>query len=132
MKVIHFEIPARDPERQKHFYSTVFNWKFSQWKDVGFWVALTGQPPEFGIDGGIIDVKELDIPLNSIIEVEDIDDVLQKIKAKGGKVAVPKFFEQGVGYLAYFRDLDNNIFGLRQVDPLICKKSEAYEQSSKF
>ena len=101
-------------------------------RSVGFWVALTGQPPEFGIDGGIIDVKELDIPLNSIIEVEDIDDVLQKIKAKGGKVAVPKFFEQGVGYLAYFRDLDNNVFGLRQVDPLICKKSEAYEQSSKF
>ena len=117
MKVIHFEIPAKDPERIKHFYSKIFGWQFSQWRDVGFWVALTGQPSEFGIDGGVIDVRELDIPLNSVIEIEDIDAVLAKVKEKGGKVAVHKFFVQGAGYLAYFKDLDNNVFGLRQVDP---------------
>jgi uncharacterized protein len=123
MKVIHFEIPARNPERLRNFYSKIFNWQFSQWKDVGFWVALTGQPPEFGIDGGIIDVKELDIPLNSIIDVADMDAVIDKITARGGSITVPKFFVQGVGYLAYFKDLDGNVFGLRQVDPLICKPS---------
>lgn len=122
MKVIHFEIPARDPERLKKFYSNIFNWTLSQWKDVGFWVALTGQPTQFGINGGIIDVNELDIPLNSIINVDDIDAVMQKITEKGGEITVPKFFVQSVGFLAYFKDLDNNVFGLRQVDPLICEK----------
>lgn len=117
MKVMHFEIPAQHPEQLKQFYSKIFNWKFCQWKSAGFWYALTGQPPEFGIDGGIIDIKELNIPLNSMIEVKDIDEVMEKIIAKGGEVAVPKFFEQGVGYLAYFKDLDKNIFGLREVNP---------------
>lgn len=117
MKVIHFEIPAQDPERIKNFYSKIFGWTFYQWKDVGFWVAITGSPPEFGINGGVIDVHELDIPLNSVIEVKDIDAVLKKIKEKGGKITVHKFFEQGVGYMAYFKDLDNNVFGLRQIDP---------------
>ena len=117
MKVIHFEIPAQDPERLKKFYDKIFNWKFSQWQDVGFWVALTGQPSQFGIDGGIIDVRELDIPLCSVIEVTDIDDTMSKIRQKGGRITVPKFFVKGAGYLAYFKDPDNNIFGLRQVDP---------------
>lgn len=117
MKVIHFEIPAQNPERLKQFYAKIFDWKFSQWKNVGFWYALTGQPAEFGIDGGIIDVKELDIPLNSVINVTNMDAVIEKIIAKGGTITVPKFFEQGVGYLAYFKDLDNNVFGLREVDP---------------
>lgn len=117
MKVIHFEIPAQRPEQLKSFYAKIFDWKFSQWKDAGFWYALTGAPPEFGIDGGIIDVQELDIPLNSMIEVQNIDEILKKVVEKGGEVAIPKFYEQGVGYLAYFRDLDKNIFGLREVDP---------------
>ncbi|HMV14717.1 MAG: VOC family protein [Chitinophagales bacterium] len=117
MKVIHFEIPAKNPERLKHFYSKIFDWRFCQWKEAGFWYALTGSPSEFGIDGGIIDVKELDIPVNSMIAVENIDTTLHKIVEVGGKVAVPKFYEQGVGYLAYFNDLDGNIFGLREVNP---------------
>jgi len=117
MKVMHFEIPAQDPERVKQFYSKVFGWKFSQWKDVGFWVALTGQPAEYGIDGGVIDIKEMDIPLTNVIRVDNIDEILEKVVAKGGEIVFPKFFEQGVGYLAYFKDLDNNLFGLRQIDP---------------
>jgi len=117
MKVMHFEIPAQNPELLKKFYSNIFDWKFSQWKDVGFWVALTGKPPEYGIDGGIIDIKEMDIPLTSVIQVDNIDEILEKVVAKGGEIEVPKFFEQGVGYLAYFRDLDKNLFGLREVDP---------------
>jgi predicted enzyme related to lactoylglutathione lyase len=117
MKVIHFEIPAQDPERLKKFYSKIFDWKFSQWKDVGFWVSLTGQPPEFGIDGGIIDIKEMDIPLTSVIEVQDIDKICLKILEKGGEITVPKFYVQGAGYLAYFKDPDMNLFGLRQIDP---------------
>ena len=116
---MHFEIPAQNPEQLKKFYSKLFGWQFCQWKNVGYWYALTGPPTEFGMDGGIIDIKELDIPLNSMIEVASIDDILEKIVAKGGEIAVPKFYTKGVGYLAYFKDLDKNIFGLRQVDPII-------------
>jgi len=119
MKVIHFEIPAKNPQNLIKFYSTIFDWNFSQWKDVGFWVALTGSPSEFGIDGGIIDINEIDMPLTNVIEVDDIDSVLEKIVAKGGEITIPKFLVDGAGYLAYFKDLDKNLFGLRQIDPNI-------------
>jgi len=31
-RVIHFEIPASDPERASAFYQKVFGWKIEQWK----------------------------------------------------------------------------------------------------
>jgi predicted enzyme related to lactoylglutathione lyase len=117
MKVIHFEIPAKNPQSLIKFYTNIFGWNFSQWKDVGFWVALTGSPSEFGIDGGIIDINEIDMPLTNVIEVDNIDKVLEKIVEKGGVITIPKFLVEGAGYLAYFKDLDNNLFGLRQIDP---------------
>jgi len=30
-RVIHFEIPADDPQRAVDFYTRVFDWKFQKW-----------------------------------------------------------------------------------------------------
>jgi len=39
-KVIHFEIPAKDPERAIKFYKEVFEWKIVKWEgDFDYWLV---------------------------------------------------------------------------------------------
>lgn len=51
------------------------------------------------------------------IESEDIDADLLAVKNAGGTVVVPKVEIPGVGYQAWFRDLDGNILALGQFTP---------------
>ena len=42
-RVIHFEIPAGDPERAANFYRKVFGWKIEKWPGpMEYWMASTG------------------------------------------------------------------------------------------
>jgi predicted enzyme related to lactoylglutathione lyase len=33
--IVHFDIPADDPERAKKFYSDLFGWKIEKWSESG-------------------------------------------------------------------------------------------------
>jgi uncharacterized protein len=58
-------------------------------------------------------------PVNCFIctvEVTSLDESLRRSTSLGGTVAVPKMPIQGVGWLAYAKDPDGNIFGLMQPD----------------
>ena len=56
MKVIHFEIPADNPERAVNFYKKVFNWKIDKWEGpVDYWLVTAGE----GVDGGLHDLGPL-------------------------------------------------------------------------
>ena len=46
-----------------------------------------------------------------------MDEYLKKAQSNGGSVAVPKMPIPGVGWLAYCKDTEGNIFGLMQADP---------------
>ncbi|WP_244432547.1 VOC family protein [Desulfocurvibacter africanus] len=51
-RVIHFEIPARDPERANAFYSGVFGWDVRKWEGPeDYWLLTTGPDEEPGING---------------------------------------------------------------------------------
>ncbi len=41
-----------------------------------------------------------------------------KLTALGGQVALPKMAVPGLGWLAYGKDTEGNIFGFMQADPL--------------
>ena len=42
-RVIHFEIPADDPQRAVKFYREAFGWEISTWGGPGeYWLATTG------------------------------------------------------------------------------------------
>lgn len=45
------------------------------------------------------------------------DAALNAVTANGGSIAWPKMPIPGVGWLAYFKDTEGNIFGLMQEDP---------------
>jgi hypothetical protein len=51
------------------------------------------------------------------IGVASVDDSVAKAVAAGGTLALPKMPITGVGWLAYCKDTEGNIFGVMQDDP---------------
>ena len=111
-RVVHFEIYGEAPEQLIAFYAKVFQWQFEKWGPMDYWIIKTGDGP--GIDGGL--GKETNLGVNTI-DVPDVDEYLTKIKQAGGTVVVPKMTMPGIGYLAYFKDPQGNIFGIMTNDP---------------
>ena len=115
-RIIHFEIPTDKPKEAMAFYENVFGWNYHQWGEHEYWLTTTGEDSKPGINGAIMRKKDPKQPVVNSINVVDIDKSIAAVEANGGKVVVPKATLPGVGYLAYFMDLDNNIFGIIQDD----------------
>lgn len=115
-RVVHFEIPAENPERSIEFYSNLFGWRFQKWDGpMPYWLISTGEGP--GIDGGMMQKNAPEHPVTNTVDVPSIDEYCAKAEAAGGTIVVPKMAVPGVGWLAYFKDLDGNIVGMMQNDP---------------
>jgi uncharacterized protein len=115
---IHFEIPAADTERAIGFYSNVFGWKFTKWEGPSpYWLITTGPKEEPGIDGGLLPRRDPSQPCVNTIGVANVDETLKTVEKNGGQVALPKMAVPGVGWLAYCKDTDGNMFGIMQPDP---------------
>jgi predicted enzyme related to lactoylglutathione lyase len=121
-RVVHFEIHADDPQRAVNFYQSVFGWEIQKWEGPeDYWLVTTGKAPEPGIDGAIVKRRG---PINGdaviayvcTVDVPSIDDAIAKITSHGGTIALPKMAVPGVGWLAYYKDTEGNIFGTMQSD----------------
>jgi uncharacterized protein len=119
---VHFEIHATDPEQARNFYEAVFGWKFSRWGEIPYWVISTGEG--VGIDGGLTPRQGPrpadDAPVGSFvntIDVGDLDATVEAVTRNGGTVALEKHAVPTVGWLAYCKDPDGNLFGMMQSDP---------------
>ena len=96
-RVIHFEIALNDPDKTGKFYADVFGWKVSKWPGpVDYWLVTTGDN-EPGIDGGILKASEATKPVVNTIGVENIDAMIEKVKASGGSIETPKHAIPTVG-----------------------------------
>ena len=122
-RVIHFEIHADRPERAIPFYKGLFGWEFSQWNGgAEYWVVTTGTSDQPGINGGLLPRRgKIDgtaaIAYVCTVDVASVDEAIEKIKALGGTIALPKMPVPHVGWLAYGKDTEGNIFGVMQADP---------------
>ena len=122
-RVVHFEIHAGNCPRAIAFYSALFGWEFTRWDGPQeYWVIRTGPASEPGIDGGLVPRRgEIDgqavIAYVCTIEVQAVDEALAKIATLGGQTVVPKMALPSVGWLAYAKDTEGNIFGVMQPDP---------------
>lgn len=119
-RVIHFEIAADNPQRAAKFYETVFGWEFQKWKGPeDYWLIKTGPDNEPGINGGLMRRK---VPLSGeslgayvcTVSVDSVDDYVKKIIGNMGMLAMPKMAIPGVGWLAYCKDTEGNMFGIMQ------------------
>jgi len=115
---VHFEIPSDNPEKAIAFYVAIFGWKFQKWEGpTPYWLITTGPDTEPGINGGLLPRRDPRQPCVNTVNVPDIDAMIASVEAHGGKCVVPKMPVPGVGWLAYCKDVDENIFGLMQMDP---------------
>lgn len=118
-RIVHFEIAANDPVKVTEFYKSVFGWNIQQWGNEEYWIAHTGDKNSPGIDGGFFKPQG-PMPGNgcvNTIQVADLDDAMEKVKANGGKIVVEKRAIPTVGWLAYSTDIEGTIFGMMQEDP---------------
>lgn len=118
-RVVHFEITADDPERAAKFYQEVFGWSAMKWEGPAeYWLISTGDDQEPGIDGGL--ARREDSPLSqsitNTIDVASVDAAVQAVKANGGEIILPKSPVHGVGWVAYFKDPEGNVFGMMEQD----------------
>ncbi len=116
----YFEIQSSDTERDVKFYENVFAWKF---------IKETFVPIEYyrietnSINGGLLK-RPAPVPppasgTNAFvcsIQVESFDKISELILENGGQIALPKFAIPGRCWQGYFVDLDNNTFGVFEVD----------------
>ena len=116
-RVIHFELPADDPDRAIAFYEKVFGWKFEKWEGpMEYWLIMTGPEDQPGIDGGMARRTKPSIGTENTIGVDSVDEAVAKIEASGGEGLRPKSAVPGVGWVAYCKDTEGNSFGLMEED----------------
>ncbi|MFW9862206.1 MAG: VOC family protein [Candidatus Thorarchaeota archaeon] len=117
-RVVHFEIVADDAERISKFYENVFNWKVQKWEGpMDYWFLMTGDEKEPGIDGAFGMRQSPDDAVVNTIDVDDVDKYVKLVEENGGEIVRPKQVIPGVGYLAYFRDTEGNLWGMMKDDP---------------
>ena len=123
-RVIHFEIHADDPDRAIRFYKELLGWEFTLWDGpMQYWMIMTGPDSAPGINGGLIK-RQHPISGNDgviayvcTVEVDDLDKYVARGQQFGGTIGLPKMPIPGVGWLAYLKDTEGNVFGLMQSDP---------------
>lgn len=116
----YFEIQSSKPEREIEFYKNVFGWTFIREEQI---------PIEYyrietnSINGGLLK-RPANIPpiacgtnaFTCSIQVSSFDETANKIIDNGGKIAMPKFAIPKRCYQGYFLDIDNNVFGIFEVN----------------
>jgi predicted enzyme related to lactoylglutathione lyase len=116
-RVVHFEIPADDPERLIKFLESAFGWKVEKWDGpMEYWLIMTGDENEPGIDGGLGRRATPETGTEITLDVKDLDQTLESVEANGGSVVRPRQAVPGVGWMAYVKDTEGTIFGLMEAD----------------
>jgi len=118
---VHFEIHASDLKAAADFYSNLFGWKLDQYGDYPYLLVDSGEGP--GINGAIMQ-RQGPAPAEDaavtgatiIMSVDDIDASTLLGLELGGSAPTPKQAVPGIGWSAYLKDPDGNLFGLFQDD----------------
>ena len=114
LRVVHFELPADDPERAVSFYEQAFGWTVQKWDGpIDYWLVMTGEEGVPGIDGAIAR-REDGATTTNTIDVPSVHEYVAKIVSAGGRVVTPKHEIPGVGFMAYCADTEGNLFGIME------------------
>jgi len=126
-RIVHFEIHATDVDRAIKFYKDVFGWEFTKWEGspTPYYMVMTAEKgsKEPGINGGLL-LRKGEMPkegqcVNAFVctvQVDSIDEIIKKVEAGGGTVAMEKFAMAGMAWQAYYKDTEGNLFGIHQAD----------------
>ena len=100
-KPVHFEVPAKDANRAREFYSKLFGWEFQSMEG-----PTEYHMTRFTEDPGAIRVY---------FGVDDVNAGVARLKELGGKADDPQPVP-GMGWFATATDTEGNPIGLWQTD----------------
>lgn len=125
--IVHFEIPADQPERAAKFYRDLFGWDVKQYEGsaaggIEYWMVKTvptdaeGRPVRLGVNGGLMRrMFPGQAPVN-YISVAKVDEFARKAERLGAKVVMPKSPVPGMGWFAQLADTEGNVFAIWESD----------------
>jgi|SRR5688572_20560754 len=145
--IVHFEIPADQPERAAKFYRELFGWEINRFEGSSegmeyrpekfeYWMVKTvptdaeGRPTRPGVNGGLMNrMFPGQVPVN-YISVADVDEFVRKAERLGAKVLMGKSPVPGMGWFAQLNDTEGNVFAIWQTDSNAAKTRETVSQEA--
>ncbi|MBA3647788.1 MAG: VOC family protein [Chitinophagales bacterium] len=117
-----FEIPAKDIARAKKFYETIFKIDMEPMQEM-MGMQMVGFPWEMGSGkaNGALVQSQMHKPSTDgcVIYLNanpEIQKVIDRIEAAGGKIEMPKTEIPQIGYMAFFIDSEGNKMALHAQD----------------
>lgn len=108
--VVHWEIVARDPDRQAAFYRELFNWTIGEGPLMDVPPGLGG--PEPGPAGHIRGGPEPGVTL--YVQVRDLRASLTQAEELGARIVLEPFDAPGGPTIAFVTDPEGNALALVQ------------------
>jgi predicted enzyme related to lactoylglutathione lyase len=111
-QVVHLEIPSKDTEKSRAFWSGLFGWTFEQ---------VPG-PTEYHMTriseatGAAISADPRQSGTRVYFDVDDINAGAARVRELGGEADEPMAVPN-MGWFAVCKDAEKNEFGLWQTDP---------------
>ncbi len=113
--LVHFEIPAKDPEKVAKFYTQLFGWKFQKWQaPTDYWLISLKDAKENDTIGGLYPRENLKEQYRNYFMVRSVDETLKNATSLGARVVSGKQEIPNVGIMAILEDPDGNVFALFQ------------------
>lgn len=121
-KLTHFAIHTDDIARAKNFYEDVFEWSFSSYGPPDFLQIKTDASADGELIGALQSrhyspIADRLIGLECTIQVENIDEIIERILRNQGQILMPKTAIPYVGWITKFLDTEGNLVCAMQSDP---------------
>lgn len=122
MKPTYFDLTVTDLDSARRFFEHALGWRFEKFAmPYEYYRIQAGAPDEPGIDGGIGEAKDAPLakgnPMTQVtIQVENLDEVLARVKEGNGKIVEPKMPIPGIGWYATCSEPGGLLFGLIEPD----------------
>jgi len=115
-----FEIPVKNFERAKKFYSALFNAEIMVMPHPTYkYGMLPADMQNGGVGGGIVEGEGFEPsmkgPLIYLNGGDDLSVPLSKVEAAGGKILLPKTAIGPNGFMAHFTDTEGNKVALHSM-----------------
>ena len=111
--IVHFEMGYKDAGKAQQFFAGLFDWKFEEFGPVR--MIATGS--DEGITGHLSTPgKEPHNYCVVYVQVDDLQESLDKAEKLGGKTMIPPTPVPGMGNFAWLNDPEGNIVGLWKPD----------------
>jgi predicted enzyme related to lactoylglutathione lyase len=106
--VVHWEVQARDPQKQQEFFATLFGWIVDANNPMNYGMVASGGKDSIG---GGIGATEDEPRVTVYVQVKSIDETLEKARSLGAEMVMPRT-DIGMIIMGQFRDLEGNVIGL--------------------